>query len=107
MKDFPKIERFGIGNKIDQTFIEVMELTFAASYLAPQQKIVLLAKAISKLDVLKFFMQLSWENKLFSDEKYIAISQRLEEVGRMLGGWKKGLESKTPAARQEKQQVSG
>ena len=28
--------------------------------------------------------------------KYTTLGEQLQEVGRMLGGWKKGLESKTP-----------
>ena len=70
-------------------------------YLPPEPKILLLGKAISKLDTLKFFMQLAWESKLIPNEKYINLSGKLEEIGRMLGGWRKGLENKeknkTPA----------
>jgi len=72
-------------------------LTFAAAFLPPEQKIILLGKIIPRLDVLKFFMQLAWESKLIPNEKYIDISSRLEEIGRMLGGWRRGLQSKTPA----------
>lgn len=94
-RNFPKIERLGIGQKIGHSFLAVLEMTFAASYLPPEQKIILLGKTKSRLDVLKFFTQLAWENKLIPDEKYLEISKRLEEIGRMLGGWKKGLEKKT------------
>jgi hypothetical protein len=47
----------------------------------------------------KFFLQLAWENKCIQNEKYLALSEQLEEVGRMIGGWKKGIEAKikTPA----------
>ena len=96
-RDFPKTERYGIGRRIDNLFLEVLELSFTAAYLPPEHKIVLLGKAISRLDVLKFFLQLAWENKLVPAEKYINLSERLEEIGRMLGGWKKGLLNKTPA----------
>ena len=64
------------------------------NYVAPpEQKILLLAKVISKLDGLKFFVQLAWESKLINNEKYIELSVKLEEIGRMLGGWKRGLQS--------------
>lgn len=96
-RDFPKTERFGLGQRIDNAFLWVLEFTFTASYLPPEQKIVLLGKAISRLDVLKFFLQIAWENKLIPNEKYLMLSKKLEEVGRMLGGWKKGLKKKTPA----------
>ena len=57
----------------------------------------MLGKIISRLDVLKFFIQIAWENKLIPEDKYIILSEQLHEIGRMLGGWKKGLQSKTPA----------
>jgi len=96
-RNFPKPERFGIGQKIDQLFLAVLELSFTTSYLPPEQKIILLGKTISQLDVLKFFVQIAWENKLIPTNKYAELSIKLEEIGRMLGGWKRGLISKTPA----------
>ena len=85
-----------MGQKIEQSFLTTLEYTFTAAYLPPEQKIILLGKTISKLDVLKFFLQLAWESKLIPTEKYANLSERLEEIGRMLGGWKKGLLNKTP-----------
>jgi hypothetical protein len=92
--DFPKVERYGIGNKIEQTFLDILEFTFCLSYLSPEHKIPLLNKAITKLDTIKFFTQLSWEGKLITTEKYSILLSGLEEIGRQLGGWKKGVESK-------------
>jgi hypothetical protein len=96
-KNFPKTERYGLGQKINQTFLEILEFTFTASYLPSDTKIIMLGKTISRLDILKLFTQLAWENKFVPAEKYIELSKRLEEIGRMLFGWKKGIESKTPA----------
>ena len=93
-RDFPKVERFGIGQKIEQSFLDVLELTFASVYLATEQKILMLSRTIAKLDNLKFFMQLAWESKLIPTEKYSKLSENLEEIGRMLGGWRKGLQEK-------------
>jgi len=98
-RNFPKTERFSLGQKISQTFIEVLELSFTASYLAPEQKLILLTKASSRLDVLKFFVQLAWESKLIPTEKYAELSKRLDEIGRMLGGWRKGLLQKKTLTR--------
>ncbi|MFZ2975762.1 MAG: four helix bundle protein [Candidatus Moraniibacteriota bacterium] len=52
----------------------------------------------SPLDILKFFSQLAWENKLIPNEKYLKFSQNLERIGRQLGAWRKGLidKNKTP-----------
>ncbi|MBI3442319.1 MAG: four helix bundle protein [Candidatus Sungbacteria bacterium] len=57
----------------------------------------MLYKANGKLDLLKFFLQLAWKLKLIDAKRYAELSQPLDEIGRMLGGWRKGLESKTPA----------
>ena len=32
-----------------------------------------------------------------NDKKYIALSNHLNEIGKMLGGWKKSIENKTSA----------
>jgi len=103
-RDFPKTERFGIGQKIENSFLDLLELTFASTYLVANQKILILSKTIAKLDNLKFFTQLAWESKLIKTEKYSEISKTLEEIGRMLGGWRKGLQAKDqklPPQRQE------
>ena len=95
-RDFPRAERLGIGQKIENLFLSVLELTFSSAYLPPEPKIIMLDKVISRLDVLKFFIQMSWENKLISTEQHIELSSKLEEIGRQLGAWKKGLETKLP-----------
>lgn len=95
-RNFPRIERFGIGQKIEQSFLDLLEFTFATIYLTNNSKLLMLSKSIAKLDNLKFFMQLAWESKLIPTDKYANISEKLEEIGRMLGGWRKGLQSKTP-----------
>jgi hypothetical protein len=84
----------GIGNKIDGAFLGTIELTFCLSYLSLEHKIPLLNKAITKLDIVKFFTQLAWESKLIPTDKYSDLLLRLEEIGRQLGGWKKGLQAK-------------
>ena len=98
-RDFPRVERLGIGQKIENIFLLVLEMTFSLVYLPPEPKIIMLSKTISRLDVLKFFIQIAWENKLISTEQHIEMSQKLEEIGRQLGGWRKGLETKLPPKR--------
>jgi hypothetical protein len=93
------VERFGIGNKIEQNFLFILEFTFQSAYLPLELKTATIAKAISRLDILKFFMQLAWERKLIPTEKYSDLTLMLGEIGKMLGGWKKGLETKTPSAK--------
>jgi hypothetical protein len=94
---FPKKSRLSLGEKIDSLFIEVIELLFMASYLGKQEKLPYLQKAARKLDVLKFFFYVSWEIGALDNKKYTDISEHLNEIGRMLGGWIRGIQTKTPA----------
>lgn len=96
LADFPKSHRHNLGGKIDSYFLELLENVFVSLYLSGDSKINRITISISKLDGVKFFLQLAWENKCLPNEKYIILSSQLDEIGRMLGGWRKGLESKTP-----------
>jgi hypothetical protein len=94
-RNFPKIERFGIGQKIERSFLDALELIFLASFLSPAQKLPLLIKAIARLDVLKFFLQIVWENKLLTTDQYATLLATIEAIGKMLYAWKQGIEKKT------------
>jgi len=96
LSDFPKTYRHNLGSKIDGYFLELLENIFVSLYLSGNSKINRITISISKLDGVKFFLQLAWENKCIPNDKYATLSNQLNEVGKMLGGWRKGLESKTP-----------
>lgn len=92
---FPKRSKYTLGNKIDSLFVEILELIFIAVYLPREHKSPYIKKSIGKVDLLKFFLQISWEINSLENKKYIALSEPLNEVGRMLGGWHKQLEKQT------------
>jgi hypothetical protein len=79
--------------------VQIIELVFIASCLNKQQKLPYLQKSIIKLDTLKFFLQISWEIKALDDKKYVLLSEKLFEVGRMLGGWNRQIARENPTER--------
>jgi hypothetical protein len=87
MPTLPKTARYTLGEKIDRFFLEMMESIYTASFLPKEQKLRYLQEATIKLDLLKFFLQITWEIKSLDTKKYILLSEQLEEIGRMLGGW--------------------
>lgn len=93
---FPKANRFTIGSKIDNIFLEAIEYSFLASYNHGSEKIILLSKSISKVDLIKLLLQLCWEIKALDNKKYAHLSESFAEIGKMLGGWKRQLINKTP-----------
>lgn len=96
LTDFPKTYRYSLGAKIDNYFLELLENIFTSLYLSGDSKINRITISISKLDGVKFFLQIAWENKCIPNEKYLTLSASLDEIGKILGGWKKGLLTKTP-----------
>ena len=91
LPDLQKDSRYTIGTKIDSLFLETIELIIKASYSDKVEKLIFLKSASVKLDLLKFFLQIAWEIKSLDNKKYILLSERLDEIGKMLGGWIKAL----------------
>jgi len=98
LTQFPKANRYTIGSKIDMLFLEAIEYSFLASYTHTIEKQALLNKSISKVDLVKLLLQLSWEIQALDNKKYAHLAQNFAEIGKMLGGWKRQLLNKTPGA---------
>jgi len=96
VEKIPKIHRYSLGGKVEGYFLELLECIFTALYLPITHKSKRIETAISKLDGVKFFAQICWENKCIANAHYAELSAKLDELGKILGGWKKGLEKKTP-----------
>jgi hypothetical protein len=86
-QDLPKIHRHSLGQRIDTLFVEVIEAISAASFLSPAEKHPYVRLAIKKADTLRVLLLVLWETKSLDDKKYIALSIKLDEAGKMLGGW--------------------
>lgn len=99
----PKVARFGLGAKIENSFVSVLEIIHQATFAQTDKKLILLGQAIVRLNTLSFFLQIAWENKLIPTEKYIILSEKIIEIGRNLGGWKKSIEVKIGQIKTPKQ----
>lgn len=91
MPDFPKDSKYTLGAKIDSSFLETVEEILKAGSSDKTEKLIFLKRASAKLDLLKFFLQISWEMKILENKKYINLSEKLNEIGKMLGGWIKTI----------------
>ena len=83
----PKTHRHSLGIRVDTLFIEIIEMLAIASFLVREEKIPYVRMAIRKTDTLKILLMVLWETKSLDDKKYIALSVKINEIGRMLGGW--------------------
>ena len=87
LKIFPKIERFGIGQKCDNNLLKILELAILASQISGIKKLIYLEKASRKLNTLKILFRLIKELKIIDLNKYIQLETYCQEIGKMLGGW--------------------
>lgn len=88
----PKPHKHSFGFKLDTLFTELLEAVSAAVFLLKADKIPFLKLAIRKLDTIKILLLVGWENKFVDTKKYGDLSLKLDEVGKMLGGWNGKLE---------------
>lgn len=89
-------ERFGIGSKIDGLLLELLETLRKADYANVNSRVSILGESIGKTDSVRFFLQIAWETKLIPNKQFETLAPLVEEAGRMIGGWRKGLVAKTP-----------
>ncbi len=91
LANLERLSRYTLGEKIDNLFTDTIELILLAGYAQRDQKSIIVDRASTKLDSLKFFLRLMNVAKELPDKKYLEISQPLAEVGKQLGGWHKQL----------------
>jgi hypothetical protein len=98
-KSLPKEHRYTLGQKIDNLLSEVIEAISSASFLAREEKQPFIKIAIRKTDTIKVFLLILWETKSLDNKKYLSLSEKLNEIGRMLGGWNGQLTKQNSPAR--------
>ncbi len=84
---FPKRERYSLGTKLEYEAIELLEKLFIAGTLDRIQKLSALIQASAKLDVLKILIRLAKDIQALDTKKYLLLEEKLQEIGKMLGGW--------------------
>ncbi len=85
--------RYTIGNRIENRFLDLIELSYIAYFTEREKKMEKISRCILLTDTLKFLISVAWEGKLISDKQCKDIASKLEEIGKMFGGWKKNLEN--------------
>lgn len=94
MPHLPKAARYTLGLKLDKLILEVTENILMAAGVNSNTKLNYLYEASGKLDLAKFFLKMAWEIKVLPDKKFLLLSGKLVELGKMIGGWIK--KTKTP-----------
>lgn len=87
LKLFPKTEKYSLGQKIENLILEIIELSLKTAYLPKQEKLAPLKEIDSKTNLLKILIRLTNETKSLDNKKYLILQEKLQEIGKMIGGW--------------------
>jgi hypothetical protein len=82
---YPKSERMIIGNQTKQCLLDLLKNVVLAYGKA--LKLPHLQEASAQLDLLRLLIRLSVDLRYTSIKQYEYVSNLVNEVGRMLGGW--------------------
>jgi hypothetical protein len=65
----------------------LIEDIITASQLSKSEKVPTLQNASIKLDVLKVLIRCCKDLKIIDNKNYLLLESKLQEIGKMLGGW--------------------
>ena len=90
----PKQDRYTIWQRCESLILDILEGILLVSQAQKTEKLSILEKASTKLNLLRIFIRLMKETKAIDNKKYTAIETIIDEIGRMLGGWIKSTKGR-------------
>lgn len=88
---FPRDFKFTLGERIQRMLADLLELLIEAYYQPPNQKRQTLQRVNILLEKLRHFFRLGYDLGLYTSLHYQDYAERLNEIGRMVGGWLKSI----------------
>ena len=82
---FPRDHKFTLGDRILARLLDVQECCVLAYY--GRDKEGPLTEANLQLEMVRHLVRLAHDLKLVSHHQYEVLADKMEEVGRMVGGW--------------------
>jgi len=89
---FPKNQRFVLGQRVENTLIRLMELSIEISSGAYNNKYVIKKMSV-ELDKLRILIRLSRDLYFFNKKRYLFVSEKINEIGKIIGGLDNSLKS--------------
>jgi hypothetical protein len=84
-RKLPRDLRFVLGDRMLATTYNILDLLIEARYSKSRMR--QLRRANLELERLRFQVRLCMEERLISIRQYEYIAERINEVGRLVGGW--------------------
>lgn len=90
---FPKGFRFTLADRIQETLLNLVEALQDACYA--RSKGAALQNAQRLVDQMRLWNRLAKDLRCLSVGQYAFAAERIEEIGKQVGGWKKSLRETT------------
>ena len=87
---FPKSQRFVLGQQIENAVLEILKGIIQANH--ERNKLVFLQQISVNLDKLRILIRLSKDLKFINIKQYQFAADKINEIGKMLGGWIKSYQ---------------
>ena len=87
VENFPKAHRFTVGERLTTHGLDLLTSLVEAAY--SREKAGLLDQAIRKVNSTRLLLRMAKDLKLMSIDAYGFSAEKLDEIGRMVGGWSK------------------
>jgi len=86
---FPRDQKFLLADRIENRMLDFLEAMIEAYY--SKKKLDILEKSNLKLESLRYLIRLSFDLHFINSRRYAYVTGHVDEIGRMLGGWKKSI----------------
>jgi len=91
LDSFPRKDRYCIGQKCEILILDILESAITAAQVPKNEKSIFLNEISTKLNVLRIIIRLAKDIKVLDFKKYLILQEKINEIGKMLGGWIKSL----------------
>ena len=91
MDNFPKKD-IELKNRIRANTYDILEISYEANNIIDiEEKRKLIFKIISKVKVIDFLLNMSFDKQLITEKKYYKLSQKLDDIAKFSNGWLKTI----------------
>jgi hypothetical protein len=91
LSKFPRDQKFILADRIEGHLLDVLELLITAYYSTREEKTAHLKRVNLELEKLRHLIRLSSRLKCLSIKSYGVISEKVNEIGVMVGAWMKAV----------------
>ncbi|MCL2451800.1 four helix bundle protein [Candidatus Saccharibacteria bacterium] len=86
------LKRQTIGRRLEDKTLELLEILIMAKNAPRAMKAAYLIKATAANEIVSFHLRTLMEQKLANDTTLHQLLAKNDEIGRMLGGWRKSVQ---------------